>query len=428
MSGKTISIAKGKGCLNHNNRKFLTPNIDEKRVKQNVTYIKQDIKEAYQQIFGQAVDEYNAKQKRKDRKIDNYYEKLRKSKNGEQLFHEIIVQIGDKENSGYGMADFYTCLGILDDYMSNFQERNKHLHVFNAVMHLDESTPHLHISFIPIGEGYKTGLTIRNSLSKAMEVYSTEDKVGILGWYEQERNVLTQCAKNFNIEITSKNAHRPHLNIHEYKKTMEELETLQEAKNALKQDIQALNDKKIAVEDDKKQIEEVKPTKILGMIPSHEYEELQQKAISYRSEWIKSELEKDEAHSKINVLNYSNQLLQKENQKLRNELIDTKKNLKDVINQKGNELSQAKSRELELTHQCQEWEKAYNHLKKSFNELKTAVFDFLQPKGLVEACNEFILARRERKQLEEEKRRQQQIQKRKKVYNYSYSDDRGQSL
>lgn len=204
MSEKTISISKGKGSIQHNNRKFETPNIDRLRVKDNITYVKQDIKEAYQQIFGKAVEEYNAKQKKKCRRIDDYYEKIRQSKNGEELFHEVVVQVGDMTDSGYGTDDFNKCRQVLDDYMSDYCERNPHIHVFNAVMHLDEQTPHLHISFIPIGEGYKTGMNVRNSLNKSMEAYSVGDKVGILGWYEREREVLTECANRYGIKITQK--------------------------------------------------------------------------------------------------------------------------------------------------------------------------------------------------------------------------------
>ena len=100
--------------------------------------------------------------------------------------------------------------------MENFQERNPHVHVFNAVMHLDESTPHLHISFIPVAKDYKRGLSVRNSLSKSMEIFANENqKVGILGWYEQERQILKEYAKDLDIEISQKNERRPHLSLSE---------------------------------------------------------------------------------------------------------------------------------------------------------------------------------------------------------------------
>ncbi|KAB6102338.1 recombinase, partial [Bacteroides xylanisolvens] len=94
--GKTISFAKGKGNIRHNNRDFFTDNIDRDRTPNNITYVKQDLEAAYDEIFGQALQDYNAKQKRSDRKIESYLEHIRKSKNGEQLFHEVIVQLGDK--------------------------------------------------------------------------------------------------------------------------------------------------------------------------------------------------------------------------------------------------------------------------------------------------------------------------------------------
>ncbi len=77
VSEKRISHCQGKGSLTHNNRKFSAKNVDESRTKDNVVFVKQGIEEAYEQLFGAAVERYNAKQKRADRKIKtSYYEHL----------------------------------------------------------------------------------------------------------------------------------------------------------------------------------------------------------------------------------------------------------------------------------------------------------------------------------------------------------------
>ena len=302
--GKTISFAKGKGSIGHNNRDFFTDNIDRSRTQDNIIYVKQDIREAYQQIFGQAVEDYNARQKQKCRRIDNYYEKLQKSKNGEELFHEVVVQLGDKDDSGFGTGDFDRCRDVLDKYMETFQERNKHIHVFNAVMHLDESTPHLHISFIPIGEGYKTGLKVRNSLSRSMEQFvDGEGKSGILGWYEQERQKLKECAREYDIEITQKNEFRVHLTLPEYKKSMRELESVRELKNEfdgyleqtkeeLSEKIKELDEKKEKLEGASEKVEQLKRIET-GIIQELEFDkQLKQFSFNYQSELKESDIKK----------------------------------------------------------------------------------------------------------------------------------------
>lgn len=330
MSEKTISISKGKGSIQHNNRKFETPNIDRLRVKDNITYVKQDIKEAYQQIFGKAVEEYNAKQKKKCRRIDDYYEKIRQSKNGEELFHEVVVQVGDMTDSGYGTDDFNKCRQVLDDYMSDYCERNPHIHVFNAVMHLDEQTPHLHISFIPIGEGYKTGMNVRNSLNKSMEAYSVGDKVGILGWYEREREVLTECANRYGIKIMQKNEHRERLSVSEYKQTIRELERLTEAKNELKNDIKELEHKKTESIVQKKELEELAPKKRLGHVSVEDYEELKRVAENYQSQLKLIEVENKELKQEIAEVRADKQKVVKEVKELKQELFDSKQETKQL--------------------------------------------------------------------------------------------------
>ena len=83
---KTLSFVKGKGSLRHNNRDFVASNIDKSRLEWNRYYIQQPLKEAYQEIFGKAVEDYNSKQKRNDRKIDDYLNKIKNSGNKEKQF------------------------------------------------------------------------------------------------------------------------------------------------------------------------------------------------------------------------------------------------------------------------------------------------------------------------------------------------------
>ena len=164
---RTISFMTGKGSVNHNSRKFHAKNTDPQRSHWNVEYCNQDIQEVYHELFDKALERYNAKQTRKDRKIEDYYEKIRSGKQ-EKPFHEIIIQIGNKDDMGAETANGRVAAEILDEYVRGFQERNPTLCVFSAYLHMDEATPHLHIDFVPYTTGSKRGLDTRVSLKQAL--------------------------------------------------------------------------------------------------------------------------------------------------------------------------------------------------------------------------------------------------------------------
>jgi len=166
---------------------------------------------AYQKCFGQALEDYNAKQKRADRKIDDYYTHLfgnaRKdviatSSNKEKSFYEIVVGIGDKNNTAVGSAEGELAAQILDEYAKGFAERNPNFYVFNSVLHMDEKTPHLHIDYIPIADGYKNGLEKRNSHSVALQQMGFgKNKNSINEWRKQERQILRELCQQYGLEI-----------------------------------------------------------------------------------------------------------------------------------------------------------------------------------------------------------------------------------
>ena len=151
---RTISAMRGPGSLNHNRRSFTAENVDPKRSSLNVVYRDEPIQKVYHELFDEVVNRYNAKQKRKDRCINDYYEHLRTGKQ-EKLFHELIVQIGNKDDMGVLTENGALAKELLDEYMQGFQERNPTLRVFGAFLHMDEATPHLHIDFVPYVSGWK---------------------------------------------------------------------------------------------------------------------------------------------------------------------------------------------------------------------------------------------------------------------------------
>jgi len=208
---KSISHAQGKGNLAHNNRDFVYSNVDQSKTKNNITYVKQSLDDAYGKCFGQAVEEYNNKQKRADRRIDDYYKSLfgeasktnvATSAHKEKSYYEVVVGIGSMFDTAVGTPDGELATKCLDEYMKGFQERNPQFHVFNAVLHMDEKTPHLHIDYVPVASGYKNGMNKRNSISKALANmgYGT-DKDCINNWRLAECGVLENICKEHGIEI-----------------------------------------------------------------------------------------------------------------------------------------------------------------------------------------------------------------------------------
>ena len=220
----------GKGSVNHNSRKFKAENVDGERSHLNVDYCNESIKKVYHKLFDEALQRYNEKQTRSDRRIDNYYEKIRNSKQ-EKPFHELILQIGDKENMGAGSENGNLAKQVLDEYYQQFQERNPNLYVFSAHLHMDEATPHLHIDFVPFTTGSKRGLDTRVSLKQALAAQGF--KGGSRGdtewnqWVQSEKEQLVAVMERHGIEWEHKGTHEKHLSVLDYKKQEREKEVVQ---------------------------------------------------------------------------------------------------------------------------------------------------------------------------------------------------------
>lgn len=224
---KTISIRIGKGSISHNNRKFVAKNVDEKRVKDNVVLCNVDIKKTYDDLFGAALAEYNAKQKRKDRRIENYLDHIENGKQ-EKPFYELIFQIGNKDDTPCGTRDAEVATSILREYYEDFLKRNPHIRVFNAVIHLDEATPHLHVDFVPFATGQSRGLSTRNSLSKALEQQGFSAKTNLKTpakqWTDFEKQQLAEVMLKRGIEWEQLGTHNEHLSVLDFKKQEREKE------------------------------------------------------------------------------------------------------------------------------------------------------------------------------------------------------------
>ena len=211
----------GQGSVNHNSRAFNAKNTDPERSHLNITYCHENIKTVFHELFDEALKRYNDKQTRADRKIEDYYEKIRSSKQ-EKPFHEIILQVGNKDDMSADSDEGRLALTVLDEYMKAFQERNPNLRVFSAHLHMDEATPHLHIDFVPYTTGSKRGLDTRVSLKQALAAQGF--KGGTRGdtewsqWVRSEKEQLSNLMERHGIEWEDKGTHDKHLSVLDYKK------------------------------------------------------------------------------------------------------------------------------------------------------------------------------------------------------------------
>ncbi len=278
----------GKGPVKHDSRKFKAENVDGERSYLNVDYCNENIKKVYHKRFDEALQRYNEKQTRADRRIDDYYEKIRNSKQ-EKPFHELILQIGDKENMGAGSENGNLARQVLDEYYHGFQERNLNLYVFSAHIHMDEATPHLHIDFVPFTTGSKRGLDTRVSLKQALAAQGF--KGGSRGdtewsqWVQSEKENLAVIMGRYGIEWEHKGTHEKHLSVLDYKKQEREKEVVQLEGQILekKEEFQVLSNR---VENYDKGMENLKTLEqVLDTSPEYQLAEPQgfMSAKSYRN-------------------------------------------------------------------------------------------------------------------------------------------------
>lgn len=244
----------GQGSVNHNSRKFHAKNTDPERSHLNVTYCQENIKTVYHELFDEALERYNAKQTRADRRIEDYYEKIRSGKQ-EKPFHEIILQVGNRDDMSADSEEGQLAAAVLDEYMKGFQERNPQLRVFSAHLHMDEATPHLHIDFVPFTTGSKRGLDTRVSLKQAFAAQGF--KGGTRGdtewsqWVRSEKEQLSAVMERHGIEWEDKGTHDKHLSVLDYKKEqrVKEIAALETVKA----------EKEIQVESQERRLKELAP-------------------------------------------------------------------------------------------------------------------------------------------------------------------------
>ena len=305
MISRTISICQGKGSIGHNNRTFHTKNTDPARTKNNIVFVREPIGTAYEKLFAEAVERYNAKQKRSDRKIKNGYfeyqfgqpvtETKLISPDKRKSFYEYLIQLGTMEDTGIGTEAAEKATACLCEYMRGFSERNPNFYVFNAVIHLDEKTPHLHIDYVPVGH-YKRGVDTQNGIAQALKEmgYGT-GKNAIAKWRQSEYLVFRRICEEHDFLISEpKKSRGVSFAVEEYKE-------IQHEKQRLTNELQPLREMKLAVNEanivGKKQLLSHNIT-----VSPEEFEQLEQQKKAVAVQSIDNQYDRDKLSNRKQAL------------------------------------------------------------------------------------------------------------------------------
>lgn len=230
----TVSIAKGRGYLNHNDRsidRVSEKSWDPELSRKNVICRNIPIQEAYNQIFGKALSEYNQRQidvNHPERQIKNYYDHISRSKQ-EKPFYEFVVAFGNMNDKD---TEIYPVLQrCLDEYITNFDERNPNFKVFQKIVHLDEKgIDHAHLDFIPVSTHNKRGLSVKNSFRGALKEMGYTGKTAFLDWRQSEEKYMAEILERHGLEFERGSGRDEHLNVRQYQAEAREINRLAQQK------------------------------------------------------------------------------------------------------------------------------------------------------------------------------------------------------
>lgn len=378
MMKTTISIEKGRGSMRHNNRDFYADNVDRTRSKNNITYKKESLEHAYEKLFGDAVRKYN-KGKKPSRQIHSYIEHIRESKNGEKLFYEIVVQVGNMHTCPVGSEQGKIASEILDKFMKDFEKRNSNLYVFNAVLHMDEQTPHLHIDYIPIARGYERGLEVRNSLDKALKQQGIEGKANAYenstqNWQNREKNHIETLMRERGWQREpEKGIKREHMTVNQYKAVAEMTENMA---RQLPEQIEYREPKfgnKESVQVNKKDLEKLSERAKISKVRENSISKLEKSA----------QQEMARAQNTARFINGVATRKDRESEQIRQEALSLKQKYQNLYNEQkdlnqaytavNEELNKERSKTTKLQQKVESLEADNDKMRKTINEMPREV-------------------------------------------------------
>lgn len=419
---RSISFSRGKGKLTHTDRTFISPNVDQSRTAQNIVLINQNLSEAYAKIFGEAQANFNVKQKRKDRRIDDYFCKLfgvaaddktatevLTNTNKQQSFYEWVVGVGGAYDTG--LVDWVNDNGeqvkanpeaaqlaavCLTEYIngnpeagvSGYAERNPNFHVMKAIIHMDEKTPHLHIDAVPFADGYKKGMTRQQGIAKALEAmgYGTGE-TAIAKWQEAERAVFREICERHGFVIRDEEKSRGYTVLTrqygEFKENELKLEQQQSELDVKKQEIaQALTVR----ESEERAAEQARRQRETDEQASAEAQKKQQQAEATLHE-LQTAIS-DKVFEKANAFRVIGEKLSGGAKKLTSEEINTVQNMAAVIGQVMAEYKRA-------TAEQDQSKKAYESAQKKLKDTLATEQDRIQYEAKNLSLNDIMRSKRE---------------------------------
>ena len=365
----------GAGSLAHNRRDFVAENVDPDRVQLNICYKNENLKEVYKELFDDATERYNVG-KRKDRQIANYYEKIRQSKQ-EKLFHEVIFQIGNREDMAVGTAEGDLAVKILDEYVKDFQKRNATLRVFGCYLHQDEATPHLHIDFIPYvtdwkGKGMDTRVSLKQALKSLGFQGGNKHDTELNQWINHEKEVLAEIAMQRGIEWEQKGTHEEHLDVYNFKKKerKKEVQALEQEKEYLTAENEGLT---AQIAETRADIQLLKDDKEQAVKDKEEAEKRAEKAekdlhsLEERRERLQPVM--DNVSKEIKEYGIVKMLLLEVGTLERAATYRDKK-IKPLFTQMKNKIAVMAAQVKELTKEVEKWKHKYQETKQTYNRMQ----------------------------------------------------------
>lgn len=320
---KSASLRKGRGDIRHNRRDIIAGSCYEDRIQDNVVLADYDIKDVYHILFDEVVEDYNATQKRSDRKIKDYYSKINNDKKTNP-FHEVIVQVGSMDDR----IDREEYISIYSKWLDRFEKENDKMKVFGAFMHFDEKgAPHMHVDYIPIAT-YNKGMALRVSNDKAIKQMGYKSW---LDWKDKQVENLKEIMLEHGIEKKSMGNEERYLNPNAFKQ-------LQRFKEQAELEIRETVQQEL---DHSQSPLEVKNMPFLGEVVKKsdvdEREKQLQNVISSQKAQIsvlRNEL--DEAYSNLNKFKnkryvQKNKALEEENMELKIEMKDFDAKVRDKV-------------------------------------------------------------------------------------------------
>lgn len=190
------------------------------RTKKHEVWKDEKVTDAYKRIFDAAVKEYNSKQKRKDRQIKNYYQQV-KSAAQKHPVYEMIVSVGNADNP----PPTHTAKEIMRQFVDDWQKNNPNLELIGAYYHADElGVPHCHLDFVPVARGFRRGLQVQASYTKALEQQGfsrtgRKTETPQICWQRAENARLEKLCRERGLEIehTQRGQGLQHLSVEQYK-------------------------------------------------------------------------------------------------------------------------------------------------------------------------------------------------------------------